>query len=99
MFVAARKFRTENGREPKIDDFPEFINIMKSFNFDVDQHTLEDFVHEFLRFNGAVLPSVAATIAAIAAQEITKVIIMQATPCGSIVIYDAIHGQILDQKL
>ena len=99
MFIVARKFKTEKGRDPIANDFDEFLDDMKSFNLDVDEHTLEDFVHEFLRFNGTVLPSVAASIASIAAQEITKVIIMQATPCGPIVVYDAIHGQILDLKL
>ena len=96
LFVASRAFKEKTGKDPVLADKDKFIECLRELGTPEGDGDLEKFAAEFVRFNGQILPSVAASLAAIAAQEITKVIIMKATPCKPIVAYDAIHGQIYD---
>ena len=94
LFVASRVFVGKHNRVPTLGDEAELLALAKEQKTGDNTELLEKYVQEFCRFKGELLPSVAATLAAIAAQELTKVIIKQATPMKGIVIYDGIHGYI-----
>ena len=92
IFIASRVFVGKHNRVPTIGDEDEMFNLTKDQIPDANMDLVKKYIAEFCRFKGELLPSVAATLAAISAQEITKVIIRQATPMKGILIYDGVHG-------
>jgi amyloid beta precursor protein binding protein 1 len=90
VFIASRLFVQKNNRVPSIGDEKEMVQLSKENG--AEDPGIEKVVEEFCRFKGTILPSVTATLSAIAAQEITKVIIKKATPINGILVYDAIGG-------
>ena len=93
LFIAAREFYNHHNHYPTGDSVDEMMSIMKSLN--APEEELHSFVVDFCRFDGNLLPSVAATLGALAAQEITKIIVKKMHPVRGIVIYDAAHGIIV----
>ncbi|KAH0795706.1 ThiF family protein [Histomonas meleagridis] len=97
LFVAAREFVESNGRIPTNtnEDKEWLINKMKDLS--APEEDSDKFVAEFCRAKGEVLPSVVASFAAILAEEITKIIIHQAHPVKSVVVFDGVHSILTTQ--
>ena len=102
LFIATRNFLEKHNRSPTnteedcgllLKEFDE-VQTLSDECFLKEQFNKERvlFVNEFCRYKGQQLPSVVATLSAMLAQEVTKIIIQQANPVKGIVIYDAIHG-------
>ena len=90
LFICIREFKELFNREIKIDDENELLNLMKNHNYNNIEEIIP-FIEEICKYEGNVYPSVAATLSSLAAQEITKLIIYQASPIKGFLIYDAIH--------
>lgn len=86
LFAGLRRFKEENGREATLEDKDELEKVTPVCEL------RSEYVREGARFAGNILPSIAATMAAVAAQEITKIIIRKATPVTGTLVYDGIHG-------
>lgn len=101
LFIAARNFYEKNNRVP-INTTEDVQNLLKEMedlkeiiNEDIKEQFIKErelYVKEFCRYKGEAFPSVAATFAAMLAQEVTKLIIKQANPVPGIVNYDSIHA-------
>ena len=92
VFIASRVFVGKHNRVPTIGDEEELFALTKEQKPGENTDLIKKYIQEFCRFKGELLPSVAASLAAISAQELTKVIIRQATPMKGIVIYDGVFG-------
>jgi hypothetical protein len=101
LFIAARKFLQRTGRNPGIaeeDQKAMLDDILEMGAKKIAASEAETLTAEFCRMNGTVLPSVVASLAAIVAEEATKLIIRQAKPCNGLVVYDAIHGLLVQPE-
>lgn len=78
LFVAARQFAEEHGRSPGKADSEEVLR--RIVQLGAPEGIAPDFANEFCRYDATVLPSVVASLAAIMAGEVTKLIIGQAKP-------------------
>ena len=92
IFIASRLFYDKHNRHPTVSDFDQVLELVNQFSPPTED--LDKMIREYIRFNGTILPSVAASISSIAAQEITKTIIRQANPFPGTFVYDGIHGLI-----
>jgi hypothetical protein len=92
LFIAARRFLAQRGRSPGVGDEAEIEALILELGAPADKAPA--FAHEFCRYNGSVLPSVVASLAAVLAGEVTKLIIRQAIPAKGLVVYDALNGQL-----
>ena len=90
IFIASRLFVQKNNRIPTLGDEKEMVQLAKENG--AEDNEIEKIAAEFCRFKGTILPSVTVSLSAIAAQEITKVIIKKASPAKGILVYDAING-------
>ena len=92
LFIAARAFLAKHNRIPTNTEEDKAEILAQLLEMGADKEEAPKFAAEFCRFKGAVLPSVVASLAAVLAEEVTKLFIQQATPARGIVLYDAIHG-------
>ena len=92
LFIAARAFLAKHGRNPTDSEEDKAEILAAILEMGADKEEAPKFAEEFCRFKGSSLPSVVATLAAVLAEEATKLIIKQATPARGLVVYDAIHA-------
>jgi len=88
LFIAARQFIDQYGRNPGRNDIDVMSALMKSLDA---EDNYSDLLTEFCTYEGETIPCVAAFFSGIAAQEITKIIIRQATPINGTFFYDGVH--------
>lgn len=94
LFIALHQFIQKYNHPPmnNDEDKTNLFNLMKATVPECHQEYAQKFAQEFARFNATYLPSVVATLSAILAEEVTKILIQQAKPVNGAVYYDAIHG-------
>lgn len=96
-FIAAREFAEKENRAPQVGDESAVYEIAKKHlpkDHNLDPETeLKKTVDEYVRFNDKAVPSVASTVAAFTAQEVTKMIIRQQTPVRYPAIFDFIRNK------
>jgi amyloid beta precursor protein binding protein 1 len=90
LFIAARRFRGANGRDPVLSDKAAILEQVKAIG--PEWKEAPELTEEFLRVNGNVLPSVVASLAAVLAGEVSRLIIHQGGCVNGLAIYDALHG-------
>ena len=94
LFVAVRNFYEKNNRQPQNtkEDQDALIAEIKQLGskYVGDDEVVADYVKEYTSAKGHIIPSVAATIGAIFAQEVTKIVIHQAKPVKGAFIYNAV---------
>ena len=96
---AVREFYEKKGVYPKKEDSKEIDQIMKTLGAFLQEQYPNDnsikYAESISLMNGKILPSVVATIAACAAQEIVKLAIDQNEIIRNGVAFDALQGQML----
>lgn len=94
LFTAIRNFYEKNNRQPEDTqaDQNELVEEMKKIaNGRIKNETeIVDYVKEFSLSKNHIVPSVAATIGAIFAAEVTKIVIHQAKPVKGAFIYNGV---------
>lgn len=89
--LALRSFVEKHDRQPNESDNQEIEQIANELSGgNVDQAELSNYLKQLFVSKGEVLPSVVATISAIAAQEVTKIIIQQSQPIKGFFIYNGL---------
>ena len=89
--LALRSFVEKHDRQPNESDNQEIEQIANELSGgNVDQTELSNYLKQLFVSKGEVLPSVVATISAIAAQEVTKIIIQQSQPIKGFFIYNGL---------
>lgn len=91
LFVALRNFYEKNKREPENtkEDQEALVAEIKQLGGENDEE-ITNYVKEFSISKNHVIPSVAATIGAMFAEEVTKIVIHQARPVNGAFIYNGV---------
>ncbi|OHT03564.1 ThiF family protein [Tritrichomonas foetus] len=91
IFIAFRKFFEKNGRQPQNtqEDRDSLFAEVKELGVSLDDEQVKKYIQEFSRAKNNLIPSVAATFAAILAEEVTKIAIKQACPVKGVFLYDS----------